>query len=163
VIVALLGGCASRAKPAAEPAPAPAPTKAKPEKKKVKVVDVAPADEPPVDETEPPEDEVLEVLEGKAVWYADDQKTASGERFDPTKLTAAHRDLPMGTIVRVTNKRNGKQVTVRINDRGPYGKDRTRIIDLSKAAARELDFIHAGWTEVTIEVLEKPEKKKTKR
>lgn len=163
----LLGGCPHHQTPA-EPAPAAKPAKPdkvakkpkpkKPKKPKKEVAPPEPAEEPAVDETEPPAEDVLEVLEGHAVYYSDPQATASGERFDPKKLTAAHRDLPMGTIVRVTNKRNGKQVVVRINDRGPYGKDRRRIIDLSKAAAKELNFLKAGWTEVTIEVLEKPAK-----
>ena len=103
-----------------------------------------------------------EILEGRAVWYGKDwhgKPTASGEKFDRHALTAAHRTLPLGTKVRVTNTRNGKSVVVRINDRGPYGKDRRRIIDLSEAAAKILDYIDAGWTTVTIEVLERPAKK----
>ena len=67
------------------------------------------------------------------------------------KLTAAHRTLPLGTRVRVTNTRNGRSVEVRINDRGPYG--RGRIIDVSEAAARQLGMIDAGVVPVTIEVL----------
>jgi rare lipoprotein A len=65
-------------------------------------------------------------------------KTASGERANPRALTAAHRTLPFGTSVRVTNKRNGRTVVVRINDRGPFM--RGRIIDLTPAAARQLGF-----------------------
>jgi rare lipoprotein A len=65
-------------------------------------------------------------------------KTASGERANPGELTAAHRTLPFGTRVRVTNKKNGKTVTVRINDRGPFV--RGRIIDLTPAGARQLGF-----------------------
>lgn len=65
-------------------------------------------------------------------------KTASGERANPGELTAAHRSLPFGTRVKVTNKKNGKTVTVRINDRGPFV--RGRIIDLTPAAARQLGF-----------------------
>jgi len=76
--------------------------------------------------------------------------TASGERFDRFKMTAAHRTLPMGTHVRVTNMKNGKSVEVRINDRGPYGRS---IIDVSEAAARQLGMIDAGVVPVTIEVL----------
>src|SRR5689334_12820654 len=64
---------------------------------------------------------------GYASWYGEPQMTASGERFDKHALTAAHRSLPLGTRVRVTNTRNGKSVVVRINDRGPYSK--SRIID----------------------------------
>lgn len=164
-----LGGCFATAKPAKPPAAEKAEKKPKKKKSKkpAKEIVVGPEDEPAVEETEPPPGEgVLEVFEGHAVWYGDPQPTASGERFDPNKMTAAHRDLPMGTIVRVTNKRNGKSVELRINDRGPYGKDRRRIIDVSKAAAKALNFIKAGWTEVTIEVLSKPppkEKKKKKK
>jgi rare lipoprotein A len=83
---------------------------------------------------------------GKASWYALTSKTASGERMNPSAMTAAHRSLPFGTKVRVTNSRNGKSVVVRINDRGPF--IRGRIIDLSKAAAGHLGFIGAGHTSV---------------
>ncbi len=89
---------------------------------------------------------------GLASWYGESQMTASGERFDKHALTAAHRTLPLGTMVRVTNTKNGRSVTVRINDRGPYG-GRGRIIDLSEAAARLLDMIDAGVVPVTLEVL----------
>ena len=74
-------------------------------------------------------------------------KTASGERAQPGALTAAHRTLPFGTQVRVTNKRNGRSVTVRINDRGPFV--RGRVIDLTPAAARALGF--SGLAPVTVE------------
>lgn len=76
-------------------------------------------------------------------------RTASGETSGPTELTAAHPTLPFGTMVRVTNTRNGRTVLVRINDRGPYG--RGRIIDVSRAAARELDMIGSGTTMVSVE------------
>ena len=92
---------------------------------------------------------------GFATFYGDEQQggpTASGERFDKHKLTAAHRTLPLGTRVRVTNTRNGRSVDVRINDRGPYG-NRGRIIDVSEAAARRLDMIDAGVVPVTVEVI----------
>jgi rare lipoprotein A len=75
-------------------------------------------------------------------------RTASGEVSGPNGLTAAHRTLPFGTKVLVTNFRNGRTVLVRINDRGPYG--RGRIIDLSRAAARELDMIRVGTTRVSV-------------
>jgi rare lipoprotein A len=88
---------------------------------------------------------------GYASWYGEPQTTASGERFDKHALTAAHRSLPLGTRVRVTNTRNGKSVVVRINDRGPYSK--SRIIDLSERAAKEIDMIDAGVAPVTLEVL----------
>jgi rare lipoprotein A len=90
-------------------------------------------------------------MSGMASWYGESQTTASGERFDKHKMTAAHRTLPLGTYVRVTNTRNGKSVVVRINDRGPYGHG--RVIDLSEAAARKLDMIDAGVAPVTLEVV----------
>ena len=90
-------------------------------------------------------------MTGMASWYGEAQMTASGERFDKHKMTAAHRTLPLGTLVRVTNQRNGRSVVVRINDRGPYGHG--RIIDLSEAAARKLDMIDAGVAPVTLEVV----------
>ncbi|HSZ67502.1 MAG TPA: septal ring lytic transglycosylase RlpA family protein [Xanthobacteraceae bacterium] len=75
--------------------------------------------------------------------------TASGERFAPERLTAAHRTLPFGTMVRVTNMRNGRSVVVRINDRGPFNKQ--RVIDVSPAAAKQLQF--SGLTLVTLDVM----------
>ena len=84
-------------------------------------------------------------------WHG--KATASGERFNKHKLTAAHRSLPLGAKVRVTNTRNGRSVEVRINDRGPYGRRRERIIDVAEAAAKRLDFINAGVCPVRIEVL----------
>jgi len=75
--------------------------------------------------------------------------TASGERFAPAQLTAAHRTLPFGTMVRVTNIHNGRSVVVRINDRGPFNKQ--RIIDVSPAAAKQLQF--SGLTLVTLDVV----------
>jgi rare lipoprotein A len=95
------------------------------------------------------------VQRGLATFYGDEQQggpTASGERFDKHKLTAAHRTLPIGTRVRVTNTKNGRSVEVRINDRGPYS-NRGRIIDLSEEAARRLGMIDAGVVPVVVEVL----------
>lgn len=76
-------------------------------------------------------------------------KTANGERAAPSGLTAAHRTLPFGTRVRVTNKRNGRSIVVRINDRGPFV--RGRIIDLTPAGARALGF--SGLTPVTVDIV----------
>ncbi len=90
---------------------------------------------------------------GQASWYALTSKTASGELMDPRKLTAAHLTLPMGTEVHVTNLENGRTLTVRVNDRGPYAHD--RLIDLSRAAAEELGFINKGVTQVKISVKSK--------
>jgi rare lipoprotein A len=90
---------------------------------------------------------------GLASWYGSEQgrHTASGERFNPHELTAAHRHLPFGTIIRVTNNLNGKSVEVRINDRGPWRHG--RIVDVTDAAADVLDMKKAGTVPVTIEVL----------
>lgn len=92
---------------------------------------------------------------GYATWYGGKHHggpTASGERFNKRALTAAHRTLKMNTRVRVTNRKNGKSVILRINDRGPYGK-RSRIIDVSERAAEILDMIEAGVVPVKVEVL----------
>lgn len=89
---------------------------------------------------------------GKGSWYGqwhNGHKTASGERFDMYQMTAAHRSLPLGTIVRVTNPLTGKSVKVRINDRGPYYKG--RVIDLSAAAARALGISRKGTARLQIE------------
>ncbi len=90
-------------------------------------------------------------LSGKASYYWQPQKVASGGWFNPNAMTAAHKTLPFGTRVRVTNKRNGRSVVVRINDRGPYIKG--RIIDLSKAAAYKIGMQKAGVVPVTVAVL----------
>jgi rare lipoprotein A len=83
------------------------------------------------------------------------RRTASGERYDPGDLTAAHRTLPLGTIVRVTRvDGTAGPVQVRINDRGPYGEG--RIIDLSMAAARRLHMLGAGVVRVRVEVVSRP-------
>lgn len=100
---------------------------------------------------------VRSVQTGYATWYGGNHHggpTASGERYNMHAMTAAHRTLKMNTRVRVTNTRNGRSVVVRINDRGPYGKKRERIIDVSQAAARRLDMIEAGVVPVRVEVLE---------
>ena len=85
---------------------------------------------------------------GNASWYALHSKTASGEMMNPKKMTAAHRSLPFGTKLKVTNKRNGKSVIVRINDRGPFIKG--RIVDVSKAAARKIGMVRSGHAPVCI-------------
>ncbi|MEK0084012.1 septal ring lytic transglycosylase RlpA family protein [Benzoatithermus flavus] len=89
---------------------------------------------------------------GVASWYGPGfhgRRTASGEPFDQDDLTAAHRDLPLGSEVTVTNLENGRSIVVQINDRGPYVKG--RVIDLSKAAARRLGIIEEGVAKVRIE------------
>ena len=118
-------------------------------------VEVAPAIvvSPVVQETPKKELQDSAVIgEGMASYYGAElagNRTASGERFNPSALTAAHRTLPMGTKLRVTNKSNGKSVIVRVNDRGPFSKG--RIIDVSKAAAQEIAMVRSGTARVTLE------------
>ncbi|WP_233799689.1 septal ring lytic transglycosylase RlpA family protein [Paraburkholderia sp. HP33-1] len=95
---------------------------------------------------------------GRASWYGrffHGHRTANGERYDMHALTAAHRTLPLGSYVRVTNPANSRSVIVRINDRGPYA--RGRVIDLSMAAAAMLDMRHSGTARVKIEGLTQQE------
>ena len=95
-----------------------------------------------------------QVLKGMASWYGpgfNGKRTASGERFNQGKLTAAHKTLPFGTLVRVTNLQNARTVEVRINDRGPFV--RGRIIDLSRGAAERLDMIRTGVVPVEVMIL----------
>ena len=134
ILVALVAGCARTHRQ--PPTAAPAPTVS-----------------PPVARALPPEPRGAQT--GKASWYGDahhGRKTASGETFDMNALTAAHRTLPLGTRVLVTNLANGRSIEVRINDRGPVASD--RIIDLSFAAARALGGIGAGVFRVRIAVVE---------
>ncbi len=94
------------------------------------------------------------VITGHASYYGDEfqgRLTSSGEVFDQDLLTAAHRTLPFGTILRVTNTRNGRSVIVRVNDRGPFVDN--RILDLSRAAAQKLDMLREGVAQITIAVL----------
>ena len=98
--------------------------------------------------------------EGFASYYGKKfhgKKTASGEIFNMYDMTAAHRTLPFGTYVRVTNLENGRSVVVRINDRGPFAKG--RIIDLSYAAAKRLGIIHKGVAKVRIDIVAYPNKR----
>src|SRR6266513_1508134 len=96
---------------------------------------------------------------GNASWYGPGfhgRKTANGERFDSEALTAAHPNLPFGSMVRVVNTRNGKFELVRINDRGPYQEGRE--IDVSYRVARKIGLIHSGVSQVRLELLEVPKK-----
>ena len=98
---------------------------------------------------------------GYASWYGPGfhgKKTANGEIFDQNKISAAHRTLPLPSIVKVTNLENGKFLeSVRVNDRGPFARD--RILDLSKEAAKELGFVNKGVTKVRVEILEDESRK----
>ncbi|OXJ22582.1 hypothetical protein CFB82_40010 [Burkholderia sp. HI2714] len=100
-------------------------------------------------------DDVVQI--GTASWYGKPfhgRRTASGERFNMYALTAAHRTLSLGTHVRVTHLESGRSVVVRINDRGPYVRD--RIVDLSMAAAEQLDLPRTGTARVMIKSVSTP-------
>ena len=123
----------------------------------------APAAEPHIpahavdlDTFEPPvETAARSIGSGVASYYGRrfaGRPTANGETFDPARLTAAHRTLPFGSKVRVTNPRNGRSVVVRINDRGPFHGNRT--IDLSRAAAEQVGIVQAGHGTVELELLD---------
>lgn len=91
---------------------------------------------------------------GMASWYGDDfhnKKTANGEIYNMNDLTCAHRTLPMPSLVKITNLQNGKSIVARVNDRGPFAKN--RIIDVSKDVAKKLDFYSQGTTKVKVEFL----------
>ena len=134
----------------------------KPFTPKLDVVSVIDADRDVVATPEPkavqpaptPEPAYEAIGEGEASYYGHElagNRTASGERFDPQALTAAHRTLPLGSKLRVTNKANGKSVIVRVNDRGPFAK--RRVLDMSLAAAQKLSMLRAGKAMVRMELL----------
>jgi rare lipoprotein A len=98
-----------------------------------------------------------QTFDGGASWYGPNfhgKKTASGAVFNMEAMTCAHRELPLGTWIQVTNKANGKKVELLVNDRGPFKSG--RILDCSKAAARKLGFLDAGTAKVHIKVLTLP-------
>ncbi len=88
---------------------------------------------------------------GVASFYSDEQQTANGEKFDPNAMTAAHRSLPFGTKLRVTNLATGRSVTVRVNDRGPYIAG--RVVDVSYSAAESLGIVGRGIAKVKLDVV----------
>src|SRR4029079_3527539 len=88
---------------------------------------------------------------GIASFYSDEQQTANGEKFDPNAMTAAHRSLPFGTRLRVTNLATGRSVTVRVNDRGPYIAG--RVVDVSYSAAESLGIVGRGIAKVKLDVV----------
>jgi rare lipoprotein A len=105
----------------------------------------------------PGDDSWKSQMEGVASWYGEEfngRLTASGEVYDMYAFTAAHRTLPLGTLVRVTNEENNKTVEVKVNDRGPFKKD--RIIDLSKSACKSLDMMKNGTAQVKLDVISWP-------
>jgi rare lipoprotein A len=139
-----------------EPLYAPgAPPPDQPTPATVEQPDTGPASEPGV---VGPASRPLQVFRGEATYYSNKlsgRSTASGELYDPKKLTAAHKKLPFGSQVRVINERTGASVVVRVNDRGPFGPA-SRVIDVSYAAAERLGMIRAGVIPVRLEVLSKP-------
>ena len=120
------------------------------------IVAPQPVEAAPVETVVPAEEATEPALEhvgdGMASYYGHElagNRTASGERFNPKALTAAHRTLPLGSKLKVTNKKNGKSVIVRVNDRGPFV--RKRLIDLSLGAAQKISMVAAGHAAVRIE------------
>lgn len=135
IAAALLSFSVACAKPPQQPQPPTAP--------------------PPAPER--PEPETPAHFSGEVSYYADSldgQPTANGETFDQQELTAAHRELPFGTRLRVTRPDTGASVVVRVNDRGPYADD--RVLDLTRAAAERLGFVDDGHVHVEVEVLDRP-------
>jgi len=132
----------------------------------------SPAEQPPAPRAERRDGQILEdryknghalaVYRGEATYYGEafrGRRTASGEPFDPTEFTAAHRSLPFGTVVRVVCPKSRRAVYVRINDCGQFGS-RRRIIDLSPAAAARLDIVRLGVADVRVEVVAFGKKRK---
>jgi rare lipoprotein A len=88
---------------------------------------------------------------GQASWYQKGKRTADGQRFNPDKYSVAHRTLPFGTMLRLTNVENGNTIYAVVNDRGPFVK--SKEIDVSRGAAKALGFFHSGTAKLLIEVL----------
>ncbi len=174
-LLSLLAGCALVPPPAADGLPTPASPPASATRSSLakrilerlhKPLQAAPENTPPVAAVpaEPVEvdkkyqltgEEALELERGKASWYGAQfhgRRTASGEAYDKYALTAAHKTLPFGTIVRVRSLALGREVDVRINDRGPFSPG--RVIDVSQAAAEALGLTAAGVAEVSLNVAE---------
>ena len=157
VIAGLVSACAEKAvSPVSKEVGRPTPEVSRPAPEVSKPV---PEVSKPAPETSKPSPETVPEKTyqetGIAAWYGKEfhgQKTASGEIFDMNALSAAHRTLPLGTIIRVTNLNNFKSIKVRINDRGPFVK--SRILDLSLGAAKELGFAAQGTVMVKLETLE---------
>ena len=141
----LLAGCAART---------PVATRQPPPSQPMATAAATPPPAPPKRDTNPPPSSSGRTEEGNASWYGaqfNGRKSSNGETYDMYKMTAAHRTLPFETMVRVTNLNNGKSTVVRITDRGPFVGG--RIIDLSLAAAREIESVGPGVVPVRLEVL----------
>jgi rare lipoprotein A len=145
-------GCAGKRRVSAAPPAQPSATPSSTSESAKNSTNVPPA--PKHSKTPPAPAAIGYTEEGKASWYGDPfngRRASNGEIYDMYKLTAAHRTLPFETVVRVTNLTNGKSTTVRITDRGPFVDN--RIIDLSLAAAREIESVGPGVVPVRLEVL----------
>ncbi|MFC4054376.1 septal ring lytic transglycosylase RlpA family protein [Actinomadura syzygii] len=143
----------SRASRGGPRSPEPEPSSSSPAPKKTKPAKSEP-DSTAAELAAPKKKQQYKVVRSgtcQASYYWEGQMTASGESFDPSELTAAHKTLPMGTKVRVTNKNNGRSVIVRINDRGPYAGG--RCLDLSKAAMQKVGGTGSGVIPVRYQVL----------
>lgn len=146
----MLFGCAQFGRVPESPSPAPAPAVPTPPTPPAPPAASAPPAAPPPSGAAAP----ISQQRGRISMYGDEfagKKTASGERFDPSALTMAHRTLPFGTHVRVTNLENQRSVDVVVNDRGPFVVG--RIADLSAAAARRIGMVAHGVVEALLEVL----------
>jgi rare lipoprotein A len=154
VFAQVLTGCAGRHAASNRPPAAPAPTPAPSEENAKRETSVPPSSPAHPKSSKVPPAPAGYTEEGNASWYGDPfngRHSSNGEIYDMHKLTAAHRTLPFNTMVLVTNLSNGKTTTVRITDRGPFVAN--RIIDLSQAAAREIESIGPGVVPVRLEVL----------
>ena len=147
-------GCAAKRHTASQPPPASAPPPAVPGSTAEAAKRDASTSPPPAKHAKTPPAPAGYTEDGNASWYGNPfngRRASNGEIYDMYKLTAAHRTLPFDTMVRVTNLNNGKSTTVRITDRGPFVEG--RIIDLSLAAAREIESVGPGVVPVRLEVL----------
>ena len=96
------------------------------------------------------------IYRGTATWYQKGKNTADGKKFNPTKYSVAHRTLPFGTMLRLTNVSNGNAIEAIVNDRGPFVKGKE--LDVSRGAAQALGFFHSGQAKLIIEVLDRRKK-----
>ncbi|MGB8476291.1 MAG: septal ring lytic transglycosylase RlpA family protein [Candidatus Acidiferrum sp.] len=161
VCSALLAGCGARHVTANPPPSQPSPASPETIESSKRATDVGPEPAPATVSPSPRRSRAPAAPapegyteEGNASWYGvpfDGRRASNGEIYDMDKLTAAHRTLPFGTMVRVTNLNNGKSTVVRITDRGPFVEN--RIIDLSRAAARQIDSVGPGVVPVRVEVI----------
>ena len=148
VVAAFVTGCAQA--PVTPEGPTPSPSAIGPPRAPPAAAVPPPAAAPPAGQREAPVTERGRISHYGAAFAG--KTTASGERFDPAALTMAHRTLPFGTLVRITNIENQRSVEVKVNDRGPFVAG--RLADVSLAAARKLGMVNDGVVEATLQVIE---------